>query len=53
MTFSNSHLQNIMLRCHRALLSGLSTYKEKCILNDVEYSQKKSLDEEYVKKNSF
>ena len=53
MTFSNSHLQNVILRCHRGLLLGLPSYKEKCTLSEVEYSQKKALDEEYVKKNSF
>ena len=53
MTFSNSHLQNIILRCHRGLLSGLVSYKEKSILADVEYAQKNALDEEFVKKNSF
>lgn len=49
MTFSNSHLQNVMLRTHRGLLSGLPTYKEKCILNEVEYTNKKTAEETFVK----
>lgn len=48
MTYSNSYLQNIMFRCHRILLSGCLAYKDKCILNNVEYSQKKSIDDKII-----
>lgn len=42
MTFSNSHLQNIMFRCHRMLLAGHAGYKDKCVINNVDYVVKKS-----------
>lgn len=53
MTFSNSHLQNVLLRLHRGLLSGLPIYKEKCVLSEVDYVNKKALDDTYVKKDTF
>lgn len=32
-TFSNSHLQNLIFKCHRILLNGLPSYKERCIIS--------------------
>lgn len=33
-----------MLRCHRMLLSGHPGYKDKCVINNVDYVSKKSVD---------
>jgi hypothetical protein len=48
MTYSNHYLQNIMLRCHRMLVSGCLPYKDKCILNNVDYVQKKAVDDKII-----
>ena len=52
-TFSNFHLQNLIFKCHRILLSSLPSYKEKCVLSSTEYISKKSIEEKFVEIDSF
>jgi len=51
MTFSNSHIQNVLLRCHRMLISGCPPYKDKCVVSNVEYTAKKSIDDKIMEPN--
>lgn len=48
MTFANPQVQNVILRCHRILLTASQPYKDKCIVNNVEYVPKKTVDEKVV-----
>ena len=52
-TFSNSHLQNLIFKCHRILINGLPSYKEKCILSSTQFNPKKSATDKFVEKETF
>ena len=43
MTFTNFHLQNILLKCHRVLSVNVPAYKEKCMRVSTEVTLKKDL----------
>lgn len=51
MTFSNLQLQNVLMRCHRILYSGHIGYREKCLVNNVDYIPRKSLDDKLAEPN--
>jgi hypothetical protein len=48
MTYSNSHFQNNITKCHRFLCASLPTYKDKCVLNSVEIAPKKDINSVFI-----